>query len=84
MTTNKTRLAPILCLFMSCGAGPSPLPTPEPAPQVDAGLPADCSAEPDLLAAAPACIRCSWTDTINGCPPSRCAQQPDGKLCCVQ
>ena len=59
------------------------------APQpIDAGAPAvlDMSASPlpDLMPVAPACVPCSWTETINDCSPSRCARSSGGMLCCVR
>jgi len=38
----------------------------------------------DALTAAPSCVACSYTETKNGCTPSRCEQRTDGRLCCVQ
>lgn len=37
----------------------------------------------DLAPVAPACVPCSWTETINGCTPSRCALRLGGQLCCA-
>lgn len=69
----------LLALLHLFGCEPAvPLP-------IDAGVPAtlDMSAPPllDLAPVAPACVPCSWTETINGCVPSVCEQR-DGMLCC--